>query len=188
MDANSRLTNTERAHERSQYEIRTLKLSESRLQQECEMLRREKSGSQLLIQKMNSMQSMIERGDDEARQRLQNEKDRLQNDCLVLRQKVDDEVNNYRSSLESWQATEKMLQKENQKMQLQDLQAQRSLEKSLSDLRAAKEEVQITEHRLAEIEVMLGNSAALTSKRSAGEMITSLKNSIMDFKNEQETL
>merc|ERR1712038_440743 len=35
---------------------------------------------------------------------------------------------------------------------------------------------------------MLGNSAALTSKRSAGEMITSLKNSIMDFKNEQETL
>ena len=73
LNSQTMLSKAERSQERAQNEVRMLKMAESRLQQECEILHRQKTGSALIAENLKMVQVQIEKGESEAKMRLEND-------------------------------------------------------------------------------------------------------------------
>ena len=88
LNSQTMLSKVERSNERLQNEARMLKISESRLQQECEILHRQKTGSALIAENLKMVQVQIEKGESETKMRLENENSSMQKEVQLLRKKL----------------------------------------------------------------------------------------------------
>ena len=182
------LSKVERSNERLQNEARMLKISESRLQQECEILHRQKTGSALIAENLKMVQVQIEKGESETKMRLENENSSLQKEVQLLRKKLDNEIESYRSSVQAWESSEKELRDQIQTMREKDIHLQKSLEESIAATEGVREQLKLTENKLAETQVMLGGTEEQSATSTTDSQIAELKNQIILLKNESVNL
>ena len=188
LNSQTMLSKVERSNERLQNEARMLKISESRLQQECEILHRQKTGSALIAENLKMVQVQIEKGESETKMRLENENSSLQKEVQLLRKKLDNEIESYRSSVQAWESSEKELRDQIQTMREKDIRLQKSLEESIAATEGVREQLKLTENKLAETQVMLGGTEEQSATSTTDSQITELKNQIIVLKNESVNL
>ena len=188
LNSQTMLSKVERSYERVQNEVRMLKIAESRLQQECEILHRQKTGSALIAENLKLVQVQIEKGESEAKMRLQNEKDALQKEVVLLRKKLDSEVDTYKANVQAWEASQKELRDEIEDMNSKKSQTQKALEESLAAHLSTREQLKLTEEKLTESQIMLGGSEDCSTSKTSESKLTDLKNQIISLKNEAANL
>ena len=188
LNSQTLLSKTERSHERAQNEIKMLKIAESRLQHECEILHRQKTGAALISENLKMVQVQIEKGESETKMRLQNERDTMQNEVKLLRKKLDNEVESYKSSVQAWEASEKELRGQIEEVKATNLHSQKSLKDTLEELKFTKEKLKSTEDKLAEAQIMSGGDDDKLTSRTSDSKIADLKSQILVLKNETVSL
>ena len=174
---------TERSYERAQNEIKMLKIAESRLQQECEILHRQKTGSALISENLKMVQVQIEKGESESKMRLQNEKDSLQKEVHLLRKKLDNEVESYKASVQAWEASERELRNEIQNMKTKECESTKAFDENLTALESTRTQLKLAEEKLAEVQMTSGGTEVEATSRTSESKIADLQNQIIVLKN-----
>ena len=188
LNSQTSLSKVERSAERIQNENNMLKMAESRLKQECEILHRQKTGSALIAENLKMVQVQIEKGESEAKMRLQNEKDALQKEVSLLRKKLDSEVESFKSSVQAWESSEKELRVQIENMKIKEIESKDNLDNTLKDLESTKEKLKHSEERLVELQATSVGSEIESTSKATDSKITELKNQILACKNESINL
>merc|ERR1712088_175511 len=118
----------------------------------------------------------------------ENENSSLQKEVQLLRKKLDNEIESYRSSVQAWESSEKELRDQIQTMREKDIHLQKSLEESITATEGVREQLKLTENKLAETQVMLGGTEEQSATSTTDSQITELKNQIIVLKNESVNL
>ena len=83
--ANTETVKLTNQYERARQELEFARTNQARLEKECEILNRQKSGSSMIAENLKLVQVQLEKAESEARMRLQNQNDDLSKEVNLLR-------------------------------------------------------------------------------------------------------
>ena len=85
LDHNTQTVKLTNQYERARQELEFARTNQARLEKECEILNRQKSGSSMIAENLKLVQVQLEKAESEARIRLQNQNDDLSKEVNLLR-------------------------------------------------------------------------------------------------------
>ena len=85
VQANTETVKLTNQYERARQELEFSRTNQARLEKECEILNRQKSGSSMIAENLKLVQVQLEKAESEARMRLQNQNDDLSKEVNLLR-------------------------------------------------------------------------------------------------------
>ncbi|XP_077133726.1 nucleoprotein TPR isoform X3 [Ranitomeya variabilis] len=171
--ANEKLAITEVRAENLKREKELLKMTENRLTQERDSLIVEQRGQNLLLTNLQAIQVTLERSDAEIRQRYTNQIEKLEQELIQIKKKLEHEIE------------QKHMAGKNRDVQMLDLKRQYESEVNLHN--STKELLKNSHKEIATLKQQLGNFEAQLASRSSqlssskddkGEDIEEIKNKL----------
>ncbi|XP_040583624.1 nucleoprotein TPR [Lepeophtheirus salmonis] len=148
LEAQSALSKSELKLERLKYENDSLKAAEARYGQEREVFYRERKSSAIVTQNLKQIQLHLERDEDEAKMRLQNQNDGLSKEISLIQKKLVANSEAFRESVSAWENTQKELRTKLDEAASKETQANDEIKTLKNDIEEVRKELKEANEKL----------------------------------------
>lgn len=149
VQSNTQVVKLTNQYERARQEVDLLRTNQARLEKECEILNRQKSGSAMIAENLKLVQVQLEKAESQAKMRLQNQNDDLTKEVALLKKKLENEQDSYHKSVQAWESSQLELRSKLDQLKESEASAKAQVDELNSNLEDTRHQLKISQEKLA---------------------------------------